>query len=78
MIESKLKYRKNQGPSIDYSFSTYKRKQFYMCKKQGEKYSKDSNEGPSGLASCPTTIDVSIFCSIVSLVLVSLETSLSL
>jgi hypothetical protein len=37
-----------------------------------------SDEGPSGLASCPTTIDVSIFCSIVLPVLVSSETSLAL
>ena len=37
-----------------------------------------SNEGPSGLASCPTTIDVSILCFIVLPVLVSLETALSL
>jgi hypothetical protein len=37
-----------------------------------------SNEGSSGLASCPTTIDVSIFCSIVLSVLVSSETALAL
>jgi hypothetical protein len=44
MTESKLKYRKNQGPNIDYSFCTCKRKQFYMCEKEGDGYSKDSNE----------------------------------
>jgi hypothetical protein len=37
-----------------------------------------STEGSSGLASCPTIIDASIFCSIVLPVLVSLETALSL
>jgi hypothetical protein len=37
-----------------------------------------SDEGSIGLASCPTIVDVSIFCSIVSPVLVSSETSLAL
>jgi hypothetical protein len=37
-----------------------------------------SAEGLSGLASCPTIIDASIYCSIVLLVLVSLETALAL
>ena len=36
------------------------------------------DEGPSGLSSCPTTIDVSIFFSIMLLVLVSSGTALSL
>jgi hypothetical protein len=38
----------------------------------------DSAEGLSGLASCPTITDASISCSIVLLVLVSLETALAL
>ena len=37
-----------------------------------------SMEGLSGLSSCPTIIDSSIFCSIVLPVLVSLETALAL
>jgi hypothetical protein len=37
-----------------------------------------SAEGSSGLASCPTIIDASIFCSIVLPVLVSSETTLAL
>jgi hypothetical protein len=37
-----------------------------------------SAEGLSGLASCPTITDASISCSIVLLVLVSLETALAL
>jgi hypothetical protein len=37
-----------------------------------------SVEGLSGLASCPTITDASISCSIVLLVLVSLETALAL
>jgi hypothetical protein len=37
-----------------------------------------SDEGSSSLASCPTTVDVSIFFSIVSPVLVSSETFLAL
>ena len=38
----------------------------------------DADEGSSGLASFPTIVDVSIFCSIVSPILVSYETFLSL
>jgi hypothetical protein len=37
-----------------------------------------SMEGLSGLASCPTIIDASIFCSILLPILVSSETTLSL